>query len=67
MGGGICNEGENLLSPLRKRVNRFKYAGGLLPDQRIEAAKLGNDAGLIGAGSVGQVKFAFAEISGIIP
>lgn len=49
MGGGICNEGENLLSPLRKRVNRFKYAGGLLPDQRIEAAKLGNDAGLIGA------------------
>ncbi len=49
IGGGICNEGETLLAPLRERVRAADY-NKLLPQRtRLCAAALGNDAGIIGA------------------
>lgn len=49
IGGGISNERENLLAPLREYVFRYSYGRDLLPRTRIERAALGNDAGIIGA------------------
>ena len=46
IGGGISKEGENLLEPLRKKLREevaFDY------ETEIVAAKLGNDAGIVGA------------------
>lgn len=49
VGGGICNEGETLLAPIRAYIRKYAYGGDLNPEQRIEVAKLGNNAGIIGA------------------
>ena len=49
IGGGICNEGDYLLKPMRSYINQYVYAGSRLPEQKIAVAKLGNDAGIIGA------------------
>lgn len=55
LGGGISHEGETLLAPVREYV----YAHNLVsnPDKRvrIEAATLGNDAGIIGAAFLGNL------------
>lgn len=52
IGGGICNEGEYLLKPLREFINKYVYGGNLQPEQKLSVAKLGNDAGIIGAALV---------------
>ena len=52
IGGGICKEGDTLLVPIRKFINKYAYGGSLNPGQRVEIAKLGNAAGIIGAGLV---------------
>ncbi len=49
IGGGICKEGDTLLVPIRKFINKYAYGGSLNPEQRVEIAKLGNAAGIIGA------------------
>ena len=49
IGGGICNEGDTLLVPIRKYVNEHIYGGDRNPEQKIAVAQLGNDAGIIGA------------------
>ncbi|MCL2212544.1 MAG: ROK family protein [Oscillospiraceae bacterium] len=49
IGGGISGEGENLLVPLRKLVDGEQYARTTPHKTRIVTAKLGNDAGIIGA------------------
>ena len=49
IGGGICNEGDYLLKPMREYINKYVYAGNRLPEQKIAVATLGNDAGIIGA------------------
>ena len=49
IGGGICNEGDTLLNPIRAYVNQHIYGGDRNPEQQIAIAKLGNDAGIIGA------------------
>lgn len=49
IGGGICKEGDTLLVPIRKFINKYAYGGSLNPVQRVEIAKLGNAAGIIGA------------------
>lgn len=49
VGGGICKEGDYLLDPVRKKVEGRVFGTGLLPETKIVAATLGNDAGLIGA------------------
>lgn len=49
IGGGICNEGDTLLNPIRAYVNQHIYGGDRNPEQKIAIAQLGNDAGIIGA------------------
>ncbi len=53
LGGGISNEGENLLGSVAKYVHETVYANDFLPDTPILKAKLGNDAGIIGAAFLG--------------
>ena len=53
IGGGISNEGEYLLEPIRKLVSVGYYAPDVLPAPAIVKAKLGNDAGIIGAALLG--------------
>jgi glucokinase len=53
IGGAISAEGEYLLEPLRQAAGRRIYAAGLLPLPPLQGARLGNDAGLIGAALLG--------------
>ena len=48
-GGGICNEGETLLAPIREHVARERYGKKQEIQTEICRATLGNDAGIIGA------------------
>ena len=50
IGGGISGAGEELLAPLRQRVAPMIYSRGSEKNTRLVTAKLGNDAGIIGAG-----------------
>lgn len=54
LGGGVCNEGEYLLEPLRREVAETVYAKGLMPETPIIKATLGNDAGIVGAAFLGK-------------
>jgi len=49
VGGGVGHEGENLLDPIRKHVERERYSIYATKQTKICAAVLGNDAGIIGA------------------
>jgi glucokinase len=49
LGGGISNEGEYLLSPLREFIDEHRYTKKETPSAIIKKAELGNDAGIIGA------------------
>lgn len=49
IGGGISNEGEYLLGPLRKYAGKYRYTREEVPSAIIKKAELGNDAGIIGA------------------
>lgn len=51
-GGGICNEGETLLAPLREYVAKWRYSKMQDKQTEICRATLGNDAGIIGAALV---------------
>lgn len=54
IGGGICKEGETLLAPLREIVSREQYSRYSEKQTIIKTAQLGNDAGIIGAASLGK-------------
>ncbi|MBE7051359.1 MAG: ROK family protein [Ruminococcaceae bacterium] len=54
IGGGVCNQGDNLLVPLREYVAPRTYGAGLIPATKIIIASLGNDAGIIGAAFLGK-------------
>ena len=49
IGGGICNEGETLLRPLRRYVESERYSIYSDVQTKLMKAELGNDAGIIGA------------------
>ena len=49
VGGGVGNEKENLLGPVRKLVAAQVYSIHAKKQTKICAAELGNDAGIIGA------------------
>ncbi len=49
IGGGICNEGETLLAPLREKVAKGDYNKNIPLRTTLCRAALGNDAGIIGA------------------
>ena len=49
IGGGISHEGDFLLDPLNKLVQRERYSVYATTQTKIVAAELGNDAGIFGA------------------
>lgn len=49
LGGGVCNEGAALLDPLKEIVAREVYTRDSKKNTDIVIAKLGNNAGIIGA------------------
>ena len=48
-GGGIANEGETLIAPIRKIIEFERYSKNVEKQTDIRKAQLGNDAGIIGA------------------
>lgn len=56
VGGGICNEGDTLMDPLRRFVQAERYSIHSKIQTEIVKAQLGNDAGVIGAAILGCVK-----------
>ena len=49
IGGGVCNEGDTLLLPLREQVAGQIYSRNSAKNTEIVICSLGNDAGIIGA------------------
>lgn len=49
IGGGVCNEGDPLMIPLRAAVNEQIYSKNSAKATRIEVCSLANEAGIIGA------------------
>lgn len=49
VGGGVGHEKENLLAPVREIVAKERYSVHCVEQTRICSARLGNDAGVIGA------------------
>ena len=56
IGGGICKEGHYLLDPLDKIINSDSYSRFSDKKTVLCTAKLGNDAGIIGAALIGNLK-----------
>lgn len=52
LGGGVCAQGDALVKPLQALLDRDLFAGSLGPQVKIEIAKLGNTAGLLGAAAL---------------
>ena len=53
IGGGVCNEGDPLLVPMKEIVKKEVYTRNSAKNTEIVIAKLGNDAGIIGAAFLG--------------
>ncbi len=53
IGGGICKEGETLMTPIRGYVERERFSQYSQKQTKVCAAELGNDAGIIGAAFLG--------------
>ncbi len=54
IGGGVCGEGDYLLNPLKELIKKNTY--GYATQEKnttLKIAELGNDAGIIGAASLG--------------
>ena len=54
IGGGVCNEGDPLLLPMKELVKQEVYTRNSAKNTEIVIAKLGNDAGIIGAAFLGK-------------
>ncbi len=54
IGGGVCNEGDALLLPVRALVEQEVYTRNSEKNTKIVIAELGNDAGIIGAAFLGK-------------
>ena len=52
LGGGVCAQGNNLVKPLQKLLDKEIFAGELGPKVKIRIAELGNSAGLLGAAAL---------------
>lgn len=53
IGGGVCNEGDALLLPVKELVAKEVYTKNSPKNTEVVIAKLGNDAGIIGAAFLG--------------
>lgn len=49
LGGGVCNEGDGLLIPLKELVYPKCHGGDRVRHADIKIASMGNDAGIVGA------------------
>ena len=56
IGGGVCNEGDPLMVPMKELVKKEVYTRMLDCNTEITVAKLGNDAGIIGAAFLGNAE-----------
>ncbi|MBR2596957.1 MAG: ROK family protein [Clostridiales bacterium] len=54
VGGGVCGEGDPLLIPMREKTMSRPYFGPGVKKTRIELARMGNDAGIVGAAMMGK-------------
>jgi len=52
LGGGISNEGEGLVIPLREKMKKMIFAGEKGPKVEIKIASLKNKAGVLGAAAL---------------
>ncbi len=52
LGGGVCAQGESLINPLQKFVDKEIFAGPRGPQVKVLKATLENDAGLLGAAAL---------------
>lgn len=52
LGGGVCAQGDSLLTPLRRLVNENVYGKNSGPEVKVLTAKLENDAGCLGAAAL---------------
>ena len=57
IGGGVCNEGDPLLLPLREKTLSKPYFGPGVKKTEIKIAEMGNDAGIVGAAMMGKSCF----------
>ncbi len=55
IGGGICKEGDTLLKPLEEIIRKERYTKYSKNQTQLCVAKLGNDAGIIGAALLGEL------------
>ena len=53
IGGGVCNEGDPLILPLKELVKKELYSKNSSKNCDIVIAELGNNAGIIGAAFLG--------------
>lgn len=53
IGGGVCNEKDYLLVPLKEKIFKETYTRGDKQTE-IKIAELGNDAGIVGAAALGR-------------
>lgn len=54
IGGGLSNEGANLLNPLKEIIAKEVYSRNSARNTEVVLATLGNDAGIIGAAMLGK-------------
>lgn len=54
IGGGVCNEGDHLMIPLREKVSRNRLGGVNIRQPRLVTAQLTGEAGIIGAAMLGR-------------
>ena len=52
LGGGISAQGDYLINKLKAHCEKFDYGYKKAPKTEILTAKLGNDAGIIGAAAL---------------
>lgn len=57
IGGGVCNEGDPLLLPLREKTLSKPFFGPGVKKTEIRIAEMGNDAGIVGAAMMGKACF----------
>ena len=54
IGGGISRQGDNLLNPVKEYIKGKTYGVSYIKPCRVTMAKLGNDAGIVGAAFLGK-------------
>lgn len=58
IGGGVSDAGDLLLDPIRAAFHRHLSAGSHRPVAEIRRARLGNDAGIVGAADLARLRVA---------